>query len=47
MMSLMLTMRAKGFGSIMSCASYVQAVGKGFPGQLGIFGDDHIEGLKD
>ena len=42
-----LTMRAKGnFGLTMSCASHVQAVGKGFPGQLGIFGDEHIEGLK-
>tara|TARA_B100000989_G_C19512842_1_gene460029 strand:- start:702 stop:1850 length:1149 start_codon:yes stop_codon:yes gene_type:complete len=42
-----LTMRAKGnFGLIMSCASHVQAIGKGFPGQLGIFGDEHIEGLK-
>ena len=42
-----LTMRAKGnFGLTMSCASHVQAIGKGFPGQLGIFGDEHIEGLK-
>ena len=42
-----LTMRAKGgFGLTMSCASHVQLVGKGFPGQLGIFGDEHIEGLK-
>ncbi|MEM6965800.1 MAG: NADH:flavin oxidoreductase [Bacteroidota bacterium] len=40
-----LTMRAKGqFGLVMTCASHVQAVGKGFPGQLGIFGDQHIEG---
>ena len=32
-----LTMRAKGgFGLTMSCASHVQAIGKGFPGQLGI-----------
>ena len=38
-----LTMRAKGsFGLTMSCASHVQAIGKGFPGQLGIFGDEHI-----
>ena len=42
-----LTMRAKGnFGLTMSCASHVEAIGKGFPGQLGIFGDEHIEGLK-
>jgi 2,4-dienoyl-CoA reductase-like NADH-dependent reductase (Old Yellow Enzyme family) len=40
-----LTMRAKGgFGLTMTCASHVQANGKGFPGQLGIFGDQHIEG---
>jgi 2,4-dienoyl-CoA reductase-like NADH-dependent reductase (Old Yellow Enzyme family) len=42
-----LTMRAKGgFGLIMTCASHVQAIGKGFPGQLGIFSDDHIDGHK-
>ena len=28
----------------MTCASHVQAVGKGFSGQLGVFSDDHIEG---
>lgn len=40
-----LTMRAKGgFGLTMTCASHVQAVGKGFPRQLGIFSDAHIEG---
>jgi len=40
-----LTMRAKGqFGLVMTCASHVQAIGKGFPGQLGIFGDKHLEG---
>jgi 2,4-dienoyl-CoA reductase-like NADH-dependent reductase (Old Yellow Enzyme family) len=41
-----LTMRAEGgFGLVMTCASHVQARGQGFPGQLGIFGDEHIEGL--
>ncbi len=41
-----LTMRAKGgFGLTMTCAAHVQAVGQGFPGQLGIFSDDHLEGL--
>ena len=41
-----LTMRAKGgFGVTMTCAAHVQAVGKGFPGQLGVFGDEHIDGL--
>lgn len=40
-----LTMRAKGqFGLVMTCASHVQEIGKGFPGQLGIFDDIHIEG---
>lgn len=42
-----LTMRAEGgFGLTMTCASHVQAIGKGFPGQLGVFSDDHLEGLK-
>ena len=40
-----LTLRAKGqFGLVMTCASHVQEVGKGFPGQLGIFGDQLTEG---
>lgn len=40
-----LTMRAEGgFGLVMTCASHVQEVGKGFSGQLGIFGDQHIPG---
>lgn len=40
-----LTLRAKGqFGLVMTCASHVQANGKGFPGQLGIFGEEHIAG---
>ena len=41
-----LTMRAKGgFGLTMTCAAHVQASGRGFPGQLGIFGDEHLPGL--
>lgn len=41
-----LTMRAEGgFGLTMTCAAHVQAVGQGFPGQLGIFDDRHLEGL--
>lgn len=41
-----LTMRAQGgFGLTMTCASHVQRTGQGFPGQLGCFGDEHIEGL--
>ena len=40
-----LTMRAKGqFGLVMTCAAHVQPGGKGFPGQLGIFADEHIKG---
>jgi 2,4-dienoyl-CoA reductase-like NADH-dependent reductase (Old Yellow Enzyme family) len=42
-----LTMRAQGgFGLVMTCASHVQAVGQGFPGQLGVFSDDHLPGLR-
>ncbi len=42
-----LTMRAKGqFGLVMTCAAHVQAVGKGFPGQLGIFGEEHLPGHR-
>lgn len=40
-----LVMRAKGgFGMVCTCASHVQAIGKGFPGQLGIFDNKHIPG---
>ena len=42
-----LTMRAEGgFGITMTCASHVQKIGKGFPGQLGIYSDKQIEGHK-
>ena len=41
-----LTMRAEGgFGLTMTCAAHVQAVGQGFPGQLGVFGAEHLPGL--
>jgi 2,4-dienoyl-CoA reductase-like NADH-dependent reductase (Old Yellow Enzyme family) len=41
-----LTKRAEGgFGLTMTCAAHVQREGKGFPGQLGIFGDEHLPGL--
>ena len=41
-----LTYRAEGgFGLTMTCAAHVQAVGQGFPGQLGIFDDKHLPGL--
>ncbi|MBV9508964.1 MAG: NADH:flavin oxidoreductase [Caulobacteraceae bacterium] len=35
-----------GFGLVMSCAAHVQRQGQGFPGQLGIFSDDHLPGLS-
>ncbi len=42
-----LTMRAVGgFGLTMTCAAHVQAVGRGFDGQLGAFSDDHLPGLS-
>lgn len=41
-----LAMRATGgFGLTMTCAAHVQAVGQGFPGQLGVFDDRHLPGL--
>ena len=41
-----LTLRATGgFGLVMTCAAHVQRVGQGFPGQLGVFSDDHLPGL--
>ena len=41
-----LTMRAKGgFGLVITCAAHVQRIGQGFPGQLGVFSDDHLPGL--
>mgnify|MGYP006078076679 FL=1 len=41
-----LTMRAEGgFGLTMTCAAHVQAQGKGFPGQLGVFSEKHLDGL--
>jgi 2,4-dienoyl-CoA reductase-like NADH-dependent reductase (Old Yellow Enzyme family) len=41
-----LVKRAKGgFGLTMTCAAHVQRQGQGFPGQLGVFSDDHLPGL--
>lgn len=41
-----LTRRAQGgFGLTMTCAATVQAAGIGFPGQLGVYHDGHLEGL--
>lgn len=40
-----LAMRAEGqFGMVMTCATYVQQVGKCWPGQLGIASDKHLPG---
>jgi 2,4-dienoyl-CoA reductase-like NADH-dependent reductase (Old Yellow Enzyme family) len=42
-----LEMRAAGgFALVMTAAAPVQAVGQGYPGQLGVFGDQHVEGLS-
>ncbi|MCP5026977.1 MAG: NADH:flavin oxidoreductase [Actinomycetia bacterium] len=41
-----LTMRAQGgFALTMTAAAHVQAVGQGFPRQVGVFADEHLEGL--
>jgi 2,4-dienoyl-CoA reductase-like NADH-dependent reductase (Old Yellow Enzyme family) len=41
-----LTYRAEGgFGLTMTCAAQVQPIGRGFHGQLGAFGDQHLPGL--
>jgi len=42
-----LTLRAQGgFGLTMTCAAHVQAAGKGFSGQLGVWSDKHLPGLE-
>lgn len=42
-----LAMRADGgFGLVMTAAAHVQEQGQGFPGQLGIFGDQHLPRLS-
>lgn len=41
-----LSMRAEGgFGMVITAAAPVQQVGRGYPGQLGIYSDHHVEGL--
>ncbi|HEY3798291.1 MAG TPA: NADH:flavin oxidoreductase [Caulobacteraceae bacterium] len=41
-----LTKRGEGgFGLVMTCAAHVQRIGQGFPGQLGVWSDDHLPGL--
>ncbi|THD82100.1 MAG: NADH:flavin oxidoreductase [Phenylobacterium sp.] len=41
-----LTKRAEGgFAMTMTCAAHVQRIGQGFPGQLGVFGEQHLPGL--
>ncbi len=42
-----LSMRAEGgFGLVMTCAAHVSKIGQGFPGQLGVFSDDLLPGMK-
>ncbi|MBV1878527.1 MAG: NADH:flavin oxidoreductase [Pseudomonadales bacterium] len=42
-----LSMRARGgFGLTMTCAAHVQANGQGFPGQMAVYADAHIPGLR-
>ncbi len=42
-----LSLRAQGgFGLTMTCASHVQPVGQGFPGQLGIYAPEHEAGHR-
>lgn len=41
-----LSMRAAGgFGMVMTCATFVNREGAGFPGQLGAAGEEHLPGL--
>lgn len=35
-----------GFGAVSTCASHVSERGIGFPGQMGIWGDHHLDGLS-
>lgn len=42
-----LTMRAEGgFGLTMTAAAHINAGGQGFPGQLGVYSDSQLPGLK-
>lgn len=43
-----LTMRAQGgMGLVMTAAAHVQRQGQGFPGQLGVWSDDHLPRLTE
>lgn len=37
---------AGGFSMVMTCTAHVQSSGKTFPGQMGIFSDNHLPGLR-
>lgn len=37
---------AGGFSMVMTCAANVQSCGKAFPGQMGIYDDKHLPGLR-
>ncbi len=34
-----------GFALVQACAANIQAIGQAFAGQMGIYGDHHLEGL--
>ncbi|KAF5506264.1 putative NADH-dependent flavin oxidoreductase YqiG [Colletotrichum siamense] len=37
---------AGGFSMVMTCAANIHPYGKAFPGQMGIYSDHHLEGLR-
>ncbi|KAJ4264288.1 hypothetical protein NW762_005484 [Fusarium torreyae] len=37
---------AGGFSMVMTCAANIHEYGKAFPGQMGIYSDKHLEGLR-
>ena len=37
---------AGGLSMIMTCAAHIQLNGQAFPGQMGIFSDAHVPGLR-
>lgn len=39
-------MRGGGFSMVMTCATNIHEYGKTFPGQMGIYSDKHLAGLR-
>ncbi|PLB53934.1 NADH:flavin oxidoreductase/NADH oxidase [Aspergillus steynii IBT 23096] len=37
---------AGGFSMVMTCATHIHPFGQAFPGQMGIFSDKHLDGLR-